>query len=172
MFTAEQIAECIRSHMEPTEPINTVFAFLKEHEGKRVDKRLCDKLSEVIEMPVRITQIANMTSLEWGNWESFCNDGVGVGGKLLMAYKTKYVNVDNAFIHEYNTQYTKGLPERNAQREQLLQDRLWLEKIAITATQWHEAATLLHKIMSPFNIPDTYYLGQMFGWDSKKGPNK
>lgn len=115
----KSLREFIESQIEPTEPFDLLRTFLESNNGKRLDKRLIDKLNDIIpHREFRIANTAGMTLLQFGGYGRHQDDRQG--GSILMSHQTKNVYVDVAYMLEHNTCYYSARDARNATRRKLL----------------------------------------------------
>ena len=113
-----EVRDMIASHVEDDETPEAVLAIFKQHDGKQFTKRLLAKLPGGEER-WRIGQTAGMTSLE--TWD-YCRSGGRQGSHFLVAYETKNVEIDAAFLEERNPAQFSARRERNAERKARLAD--------------------------------------------------
>ncbi len=111
------VREIINQAIEPNEPADSILAFLKANDGKRVDKRLIDKIAaETGDETIRLDKAHGMTRIEWGGWRRY---GGKEGGQLLLSHSDKNVVVDAAWVEEKNPAEFRARDERNAKRQQV-----------------------------------------------------
>jgi len=104
MITSEQIVDVIKAAVEP---IDTIFKVLQENNGKRIDKRLIEKLRAATgDNSIRRRSEYGMTSICWNT----------ISNGLICAYDVKNVYVDSAWIKEQNTWAFSARDERNRRR--------------------------------------------------------
>lgn len=116
--TADDVRAMVLSHVEDGETPEAILEVFKAHEGKQLTKRLLAKLPGG-EQRWRISQTAGMTSLEtWDYTRSQGRQGV----HLLVAYATKNVAIDAAFLEDRNPAFFSARRERNAERKARLED--------------------------------------------------
>lgn len=109
-----KVADLIRSRMEASEPQDTILAFLRTIDGKKINKRHVEKLREQIgDNEIRLSHRFGMTSLQWGGYHR-------TGGNILLAHSEKNVVVDIAYVLEHNAAYYSAKDERNEKRQQAL----------------------------------------------------
>ncbi len=162
MVTAEQIRDLVNEAIEPTKPL-AVLEFLKRFEGKAITTRIEAAVNkEFPEEDFRMVRAYGMTQLEngayrnlqysptrqkdWRNWKG--------GIAILLAHSEAAVPFDSKYLTEHNTQYTKGMPERNAKRAASLKHA---ERLASAINAFHAAAFELGEAMKPFDA-DQYWI--------------
>ena len=110
------IAQLLTEEMETNEPQDTILKTLKENEGKRIDKRLLDKLKTATGLTdLHYSSIASMTHLErnTNNKERF---------SMLLYYHSQGNMVDSQAIEKQNVCMFSAKDERNKERCKLLND--------------------------------------------------
>jgi hypothetical protein len=155
------LQELIMSCMESLEPQTSILRFLEGQEGKRLDKRLLEKMQ--VQWPdLRIQQSAGMTMLEWGGYSE---SGGGKGGRLLIAHALKDVRVDSNFIHQRNLAYFEAAEARNEKRQQALADPELLSDLEKTIQSFLTARDKLAKMMNYGTVfaPDRHAIEEKFG---------
>lgn len=125
-MTADEVREMVSAHVESSELPDGVLEVFKREQGKQLTKRILAKLPGG-EAVWHIKQVASMTSLE--TWEYTRSQG-NRGVHLLVAYETKNVSIDAAFLEERNPAYYGARRERNAERATVLANEPSLVNLA------------------------------------------
>jgi hypothetical protein len=138
------LQELIMSCMESLEPQTSILRFLEGQEGKRLDKRLLEKMQE---------------------WGGYSESGGGKGGRLLIAHALKDVRVDSNFIHQRNLAYFEAAEARNEKRQQALADPELLSDLEKTIQSFLTARDKLAKMMNYGTVfaPDRHAIEEKFG---------
>jgi len=147
------------SRVEPSElPDGVLEVFRREH-GKQLTKRILAKLPGG-DATWRISQIANMTSLEtWDYTRSQGRQGI----HLLVAYATKNVAIDAAFLELRNPAYYGARRERNAERTAVLANEGALKDLADRINAVREAREKL--AAAEASLAELSCHGKAFGAD-------
>lgn len=121
MITEQSIVDMVLSKIEPLEPADTILRVLQENDGKRFDKRLVEKIKEAVKLvcPTLYVRESNnlVTQIVWGETVGFCRGSQPRRFTLLIAYKTKSVHIDAAWVKEHNPAYFVARDERNRCRK-------------------------------------------------------
>jgi hypothetical protein len=153
------VKEIIESRIEVSEPQDTILAYLKENDGKKLTVRDAKKLSELTGEEITIDKRFGMAHIEWGTWQERQKGG----RSLLVAYAEKNVAIDVAFVEEHNRAYFSAKDERNQKRREMLADT---EKMALLETKIAEflaAKDAMENLLEQF--PDHYEIEKQFGLD-------
>ena len=118
-ITPEMVRETLHARMESDMP-EAVLEVLKTEDGKQLTKRLLAKLAGG-EAEWRLRFEAGMAHLE--TW-TYCRSQGKTGICLLLAYATKSVTIDAAWVEEHNAGYFAARRLRNAERKTTLQSPL------------------------------------------------
>lgn len=111
--TAEQIRQVILSLIEPSEPLESIIAVLRKHEGKQLTKRQLDEIKQV-EPTAEIEKVAGMTQIRWqqGEWRPM----------LLIDWRVSGVIIDTDQIIKNNPSLFAA---REARTADSLQEGHW-----------------------------------------------
>lgn len=156
------VKDVISAGLEPLEPQTAILAFLEANDGKRLDKRLLEKLNAAVPgHNIRMHQIASMTHIEWddyggrgGPWAGPKPANIPAGGSLLMAYRLKNLTVDVAFVKEHNIAYFGAAMARNEKRNAMLADDAACRELEATIRQFIEARD---KLRAAFEYGAKFY---------------
>jgi hypothetical protein len=140
-ISAAQIRALVESHIESDLP-DVVLEVLRAEDGKQLTKRILTKLPGG-EETWRITHVATMTHLE--TWE-YCRSQGARGIHLLIAYETKHVQINAAWIEGRNPAYFEGRRERNQKRRVALANLPALEAVAGMVNAIREARAKLAEV--------------------------
>jgi hypothetical protein len=110
-ITTSLIVALLQARME-SDVADDVLAVLKLHEGKLLTVRILPLLPGGTER-WRISHTSSMTKLEE---REYTRSSGGRGTSLLLAYATKNVTIDTAFIVDRNPADFAGRIERNKNR--------------------------------------------------------
>jgi hypothetical protein len=114
-FTEAEVAKMLADRREPDVPMD-VLRVLKENDGKPLTKRLLVKLPGG-EASWYINHIASMTQLRTTD---LYERSRGVNGySFLLAYQTKNVVIDAAWVVEHNPAYFGAREDRNSARDRI-----------------------------------------------------
>lgn len=118
--TPEELARVVESKLEDTDTPAAILAILKTKEGKKLDKRVIDKLNaELPGLNIRKGLVASMTKIIYGDY--YQTDGAK-GGNLLIGYDSD--TIDTNWILEKNPAYFRAALQRNSERRAFLADPL------------------------------------------------
>jgi len=113
-----KVIDLIRSRIEASEPQDTILAYLRTIDGKKINRRHVDKLRELTgDDELRLSRRFGMTSIQWGGYG---RTGGTQGGDMLLAHSDKNVVVDVERILEHNQAYFGAKDKRNEKRQQAL----------------------------------------------------
>jgi hypothetical protein len=140
--TIQSVRAFVQSQRESDEP-DEVLAVLKANDGKQLTKRILDKLPGGAPR-WRLSRNAGMTHLE--TWD-YVRSGGKTGMHFLMAYAEESVVIDAAWVEEHNPAYFKGRRERNASRDEVLQNnglgQLTVQRMVNTLNAYEDAKAKL-----------------------------
>lgn len=158
------IREVILANIEPTEPQDTILAWLKANaDGQRITERHIEKLRKVTgNNSIRLRKNFGMTHIEWDRDK-------GSPGSLLLAHKTVNVVIDADEIREKNPAYFSALAERNTVRQQTLQDEKAIAELERQIGIFKEARDYIRQATeygAPFNH-DRFAIEEAFGIKEK-----
>jgi hypothetical protein len=162
MVTAQMLVDLVKSRMEPTEPADTILKILTENNGKRLDKRIVDKLQLATGQKIRDRRQYGMTSLTYGGYDE---TGGRQGGCLYLAHQEKNVVIDVEYVKEHNPAYFKARDERNADRIALLTQPEEFKELAMWINHYIEAVANI-KRLTEFGAPfqhDSYAIEKLAG---------
>lgn len=144
MITIENVKQVIANAIEEREPQNKILEALRAFDGKRLDKRVEEKLRAICnDDSIRIIKRYSTTEIEWGGYSY--NRG-NTGGLLVVAYQLKNVVIDVDYIKQKNPAYFDALDQRNAQRQELLAQPDKLEYMATTMQAYLDARDNLQRM--------------------------
>jgi len=142
--------EIVAGRIEPLEPQDTILSVLKENDGKRLDKRLIEKLKAATkDDTINLDLRAGMAHIQWGGYGNNCK------GSLLAQYAVKNLRVDAAWIEENNAAYYRAARERNARRAETLKNEDLLTKADVAIEQYIAAREHLETLLKEF--PHDHY---------------
>ena len=164
-ITADQIREHIRSRMEDADTPRIIVEVLRQFEGKRLDKRVIDKMIERgVDRPVLRKQTTRapyrLVHIIWGDY------GVGNGGYLYVSHQNSgHVTIVTDDIIEHNPSYFDARVERNNKRQRIIDDPDALEMLATAMNNFAAAKQNLQNILAidgTFDF-DRYSLAELVG---------
>jgi len=157
MITIEQIKKVIKDRIETLEPADTILRILRESHGKRLDKRIIDKMNmSCPEWRIVDKRQFKMTQIAWMTYTMPYQSG----GSLLIAHKENDVYIDSQDIYNRNPAYFEFRDKRNKQRKELLeQDDKFFQNIVDPMNEFIKAQQSLSIIfdhVESFPFPDFY----------------
>jgi hypothetical protein len=152
------IQEIIESRIESNEPQDTILAYLKENDGKKLTVRDAKKLSELTGQEIHIDKRFDMTHIEWGTYQQRRVTG---GSSLLVAYSEKNVVIDANWIEEKNPAYFSAKDERNEKRQEMLAQPEKMAELQIKIGEYKAAKEAMEDLLDEF--PDIYKIQEEFG---------
>jgi hypothetical protein len=165
MITTEQIRKIIQNNIESNEPADTILRILKENEGKRLDKRVIDKMQAAIpNWWIRDCREYGMTQIKWAvRWDSEKHQNIPTPegqteGSLLVAHEVKYIYINSEEIKGKNPAYFSARDERNSQRREILEQREgFFQNIVRPMNKFAEAHEELKNLFNSLEgFPDKY----------------
>lgn len=143
-MTTEDI---IRSNIEPNEPADSILAFLRTIEGKKITQRHVEKLREQLHnQDVRLRKQYGMTFLHWSKDDS-----------LLLDHSETNVTIDIDRIFRHNAAYYSARDERNAVRRQALAQPAKCDELDKTIKAYNQAKkNLVDMLDDPLFDPDRF----------------
>lgn len=144
MITANDIRAIVESNIEPSEPADSILAYLKKNNGKKLTARDVTKMREASgDATIDIRKTAGMTYIEWGN---YTRTGGNKGGSILIAYTEAAPTIDATWVEERNPAHFSARVERNEQRAKVLQNAYPLSVAAEAINKLREARATLESL--------------------------
>ena len=159
MVTAEQIQAFIRERAEPTLPFDSILAYLRRYNGKKLTKRDETRMQAEIDPSIEIRHTAGMVYIEHGGYSRSKGNA---GGSILVAYCDGAPTIDAEWVEKRNPHAFSARDERNAKRAAI--SRELCERLAAAINQLQaakkEIATLV-EYGGPFDS-DCYAIRKEF----------
>jgi hypothetical protein len=156
--TTQQLKQLIHDKLEPIEPADTILRILQENDGKRLDKRIIDKIQAACpDWQIRDQRRFGMTQIAWGK-SHYPHEEYG---SLLIDHHIKCVSVDAAAVYYNNPAYFSARDKRNRQRQEILIQREgFFQNITTTINRFlaaqEDLVKLFDQLEEPGEFPDLY----------------
>lgn len=155
------LKKLIKSKMEPTEPANSLHAFLSDNISKPLTKRTIDKLNKLFPgHNFRLRLQYGMANIEWGGYGREWDKTPG--GSLLMAHEIKNVRIEQRYLDSF-LESCKARDERNARRQEILSDSDCLIVLEEAVSRYLSAEGDLVGLLEEY--PDRYAIEKAYEID-------
>ena len=166
-FTHQDVHDIIQNQWE-SDDADKALAVLRQHDGKAITKRLCDKMPDgpwYLHREYGMTHIEN-EAYRRARYDSRTQDTYqnGKGLRILLCHSEASVPLDANRIEELNAQYFRGRRERNHARMEAMNTKATLDAMASAMSG---AASALADLASA-----RYTFEQLTGYGETLNPDK
>ncbi len=142
------IQQLLTEALNYDETADNILAILQEHNGKRLDKRIIDKI-KLVAPNVYMNKTWSYTYIEWGGHR---NSGGNKGGELTIADYVKNVIIDIKWIEERNKNYFAGKVNKNKEIQSLLNNMKLRKEMEETIQNYQDVKVNLDKMLDKFEV--------------------